>query len=86
MQIYKNVSLAECRRTIYNQFLELKAGNISIDEALATSKMIHQIISTYDTEVRAVDVSIRAINAGITDIPIQGTTIRSLELVKLLED
>ena len=64
----ENVTLAECRRAIFMQFEELKKGNISIDEALASSKMMHQIISSYDVEVKAIEAATNAYKAGTLEI------------------
>ncbi len=74
----QNVTLAECRRAIYEQFAALKNGKISIDEALASSKLMHQIINSYDVEVKAIEAATRAINAGIaTDI--EGMTLITIK-------
>ncbi len=50
------LTLEECRRAVFNQFCALQKGEISIDEALASSKLMHQIVQFYQTEVQAIQV------------------------------
>lgn len=77
----KDITLAECRKAIYGQFMELKEGNISIDEALASSKMIHQAIQTFEVEVKAIEACNKSFQLGITS-GIEGTTFISQPLIE----
>ena len=56
----QDISLAEGRKAIYNEFLEFKKGNISIDQALTSVKMLHEVLLFHTGETDKVRVAMQS--------------------------
>ena len=50
-------TLATLRKFMFEQMIKLRAGECDSNEAIAMSKMSHQIIESYKTEINAVKVA-----------------------------
>jgi len=53
----KTNGLATARGFIFQTMLDLKAGKISIDEALVQNKLASQLMEGYRIEVKAVEIA-----------------------------
>ena len=51
------MTLKQTRQFIYQQMVALKAGEISIDEALMQSKLAGRIIDSYTVETKAIELA-----------------------------
>ncbi len=51
------MTLKQTRKFIFTQMQALSEGEISIDEALAQSKLATRIIESYNTEIKAIELA-----------------------------
>ena len=56
-QLIVEPTIVEVRRFIFQQMQRLEKGEISIHEGIAQSKMAHQIMDGYKTQVRLLEVA-----------------------------
>ena len=56
----KSITLEEGRRALFNEFLEFKKGNISIDQALTATKMIHEILLHHTAETDRIRIAMQS--------------------------
>ena len=60
--------LRDIRAGMFNVFVKLNAGDISIDHAFAASKVAREIIASYDSENERAEIMLKAIEAGVNSV------------------
>ncbi len=56
MKVTKEPTIVDMRRFIFEQMEKLSRGEISIQEGIVQSKLAHQIMDGYKTQVRMLEV------------------------------
>ena len=56
MKVTKEPTIVDMRRFIFEQMKKLSRGEISIQEGIVQSKLAHQIMDGYKTQVRMIEV------------------------------
>ena len=56
MKVTKEPTIVDMRRFIFEQMEKLSRGEISIQEGIVQSKLAHQIMDGYKTQVRMIEV------------------------------
>ena len=52
-----NNSLGTMRRVLFQEMFDLRNGKVEANEAIAMSKIAHQIIESFNVEIKAVQVA-----------------------------